>query len=160
MQNIATMFGNAISAPLTQAVRAATQTPGPAQGKSKIPAPDKYSGKKGNAAKAFLLDCRTYFLANPSSFPSEDSRIMYVLSSMKEGIPKQWGQHYLNKLVQGDADPMLDSWNAFHDGFLANWFDPAALQVAERHLTALKQVGSASDFAGSSLLSWNGMMPP
>lgn len=43
---------------------------------------------------------------------------MYAPSNMKEGIPKQWGQHYLTKLVSGDADPILDDWAAFEAVFL------------------------------------------
>lgn len=120
ISNMAALFGNALSAPLSQAVRAASQTPGPAQPKSKISAPEKYSGKTGNAAKAFILDCRTYFFTNPFSFPSDVLRIMYVLSSMKEGIPKQWGQQYLTKWVSDDAAPILDDWAAFEAGVLAN----------------------------------------
>ncbi|QRV88667.1 Retrotransposon-derived protein PEG10 [Ceratobasidium sp. AG-Ba] len=94
--------------------------PWPEQSQSKIPAPEKFSGKKGNAAKSFKLDCKTYFVANASSFPTDDARIMYVLMNLKEGIPKQWGQHYLNKLLGGNQDPVLDSWQAFKSRFLAN----------------------------------------
>ncbi|QRV92843.1 Retrotransposable element Tf2 protein [Ceratobasidium sp. AG-Ba] len=132
MSNIASVLQHALSRPLEQAVRAATQTPSPSDPKSKIPAPEKFSGKKGNAAKSFMLDCKTYFVANASSFPTDDARIMYVLMNLKKGIPKQWGQYYLNKLLAGDQDLVLDSWQAFESGFLANWSDPAALQVAER----------------------------
>ncbi|QRV92841.1 Retrotransposon-derived protein PEG10 [Ceratobasidium sp. AG-Ba] len=147
MSNIASVLQHALSRPLEQAVRAATQTPGPTNPKSKIPAPEKFSGKKGNAAKSFMLDCKTYFVANASSFPTDEARMMYVLMNLKEGIPKQWGQYYLNKLLAGDQDPLLDSWQAFESGFLANWSDPAALQVAERRINELKQTASASDYA-------------
>ncbi|KAB5587664.1 Retrotransposable element Tf2 [Ceratobasidium theobromae] len=114
----------------TQIVRAATQTPGPTQPKSKIPAPEKYDGKKGPAAKSFMLDCKTYFAANPSSFPSDESQIIFVLSTLKEGIAKQW------------AD-----WDVFEAGFLSNWTDPAALLTAEQKLGQLQQRGSANDYA-------------
>jgi hypothetical protein len=123
MNNIANVLTHALTCPLEQAVHAATQTPAPQQPKSKIPALEKYSGKKGNAAKSFILDCKTYFVANLSSFPTDNSRIMYVLMNLKEGIPKQWGQYYLNKLLGGDQDPLLNSWEAFETGFLANWSD-------------------------------------
>ncbi|QRV99684.1 Retrotransposon-derived protein PEG10 [Ceratobasidium sp. AG-Ba] len=147
MSNIASVLQHALSRPLEQAVRAAMQTPSPSNPKSKIPAPEKFSGKKGNAAKSFMLDCKTYFVANASSFPTDDARIMYVLMNLKEGIPKQWGQYYLKKLLAGDQDPVLDSWQAFESGFLTNWSDPAALQVAERRINKLKQTASASDYA-------------
>ncbi|QRV87181.1 Retrotransposon-derived protein PEG10 [Ceratobasidium sp. AG-Ba] len=119
----------------------------PEQSQEQDPAPEKLSGKKGNAAKSFMLDCKTDFVANASSFPTDEARIMYVLMNLKEGIPKQWGQYYLNKLLAGDQDPVLDSWQAFESGFLANWSYPAALQVAERRINELKQTASASDYA-------------
>ncbi|QRV88668.1 Retrotransposon-derived protein PEG10 [Ceratobasidium sp. AG-Ba] len=147
MSNIASVLQHALSRPLEQTVRAATQTPGPTNPKSKIPAPEKFSGKEGNAAKSFMLDCKTYFVANTSSFPTDEARMMYVLMNLKEGTPKQWGKYYLNKLLAGDQDPLLDSWQAFESGFLANWSDHAALQVAERRINELKQTASASDYA-------------
>ncbi|KAF8747241.1 Retrotransposon gag protein [Rhizoctonia solani] len=137
-----------------------SQTPGPAQAKSKIPAPEKYDGKKGPAAKSFILDCKTYFLSNASSFPSDHSRISFVLMNLKDGQPKKWGQIYLEKLLNGDDEPTLESWNTFEAAFLRNWSDPAAAQIAERRLRELKQLKSASDYATefriiASKLEWS-----
>ncbi|KAF8752485.1 hypothetical protein RHS01_07525 [Rhizoctonia solani] len=73
LHNIATIMGRALSVPLQSTFRGLSQTPGPAQAKSKIPAPEKYDGKKGPAAKSFFLDCKTYFLSNAFSFPSDHS---------------------------------------------------------------------------------------
>jgi hypothetical protein len=131
MEQFAELVGCAFSTPLQEAIRSVSQTPGPATSKSKIPAPKKYDGKKGPGAKSFILDCKTYFLSNPGSFPSDHSRISYVLMSLKDGIPKQWGQYYLKKLIDGDPDPLLQNWNTFEQGFLSNWTDPASVQVAE-----------------------------
>jgi hypothetical protein len=64
------------------------------------------------------------------------------LMSLKDGIPKQWGQYYLKKLIDGDPDPLLENWNTFEQGFLSNWTDPASVQVAERRLRALNQFGT------------------
>ncbi|GAB1526407.1 hypothetical protein RhiTH_009574 [Rhizoctonia solani] len=71
LHNIATIMGRALSVPLQSTLRGLSQTPGPAQVKSKIPAPEMYNGKNGPAAKSFILDCKTYFLSNASSFPSD-----------------------------------------------------------------------------------------
>ncbi|QRW16914.1 Retrotransposable element Tf2 protein [Rhizoctonia solani] len=43
----------------------------PSPSQIKIPAPEKYNGKKGPAAKSFIQDCNTYFLSNAASFPSD-----------------------------------------------------------------------------------------
>jgi hypothetical protein len=50
--------------------------------------------------------------------------------SLKDRIPKQWGQYYLKKLIDGDPDPLLVNWNTFEQGFLSNWTDTASVQVA------------------------------
>ncbi|CCO33467.1 hypothetical protein BN14_07545 [Rhizoctonia solani AG-1 IB] len=97
MHNLATMMGRALSVPLQSTFRSLSQTPGPAQPKSKIPAPEKYDGKKGPAAKSFILDCKTYFFSNSSSFHLDHSHISLVLMNLKEGQPKKWGQIVINK---------------------------------------------------------------
>ncbi|QRW25604.1 Retrotransposon-derived protein PEG10 [Rhizoctonia solani] len=71
LHNIATIMGRALSVPLQRTFRGLSQTLGPAQVKSKIPALEKYDGKKGPAAKSLILDCKTYFLSNASSFPAD-----------------------------------------------------------------------------------------
>ncbi|CEL54239.1 hypothetical protein RSOLAG1IB_11637 [Rhizoctonia solani AG-1 IB] len=113
MHNLATTMGRALSVPLQSTFRSLSQTPGPAQPKSKIHAPEKYDGKKGPAAKSFILDCKTYFFSNSSSFPSDHSRNSFVLMNLKEGQPKNWGQIYLKKLLDGVYEPILVSWDAF-----------------------------------------------
>ncbi|QRW24114.1 Retrotransposon-derived protein PEG10 [Rhizoctonia solani] len=50
--------------------------------------------------------------------------------NLKDGQPKKWGQIYLEKLLNGDDKPTLESWNTFEAAFLRNWSDPAA-QIAE-----------------------------
>ncbi|CCO37117.1 Retrotransposable element Tf2 155 kDa protein type 2 [Rhizoctonia solani AG-1 IB] len=147
MHNLATIMGRALSVPLQSTFRSLSQTPGPAQPKSKIPAPEKYDGKKGPAAKSFILDCKTYFFSNSSSFPSDHSHISFVLMNLKEGQPKKWGQIYLEKLLDGAHEPILESWDAFEAAFLRNWSDPATAQVAERRLRNLKQSRAASNYA-------------
>ncbi|KAB5587404.1 Retrotransposon-derived protein PEG10 [Ceratobasidium theobromae] len=104
-------------------------------------------GRKGQLPKSFMLDCKTYFAANPSSFPADESQIIFILSTLKEGIAKQWGQYYLSQIHQGHMDGILADWDIFEAGFLSNWTDPAALLTAEQKLGQLQQHGSANDYA-------------
>jgi hypothetical protein len=53
MEQFAELVGHAFSAPLQEAIRSVSQTPGPAANKSRIPAPGEYDGKKGPGAKSF-----------------------------------------------------------------------------------------------------------
>ncbi|QRW17985.1 Retrotransposon-derived protein PEG10 [Rhizoctonia solani] len=142
------MTGRALSVPLQSTFRGLSQTPGPAQVKSKIPAPEKYDGKKGPAAKSFILDCKTYYLSNASSFPSDHSHISFILMNLKDGQPKN------------DDEPTLESWNTFKAAFLHNWSNSAAAQIAEQCLRKRKQLKSASDYATefriiASKLEWS-----
>jgi hypothetical protein len=146
MEQFAELVGCTFSAPLQPASRSVSQTPGPVASKSMIPASEKYDGKKGPVAKSFILDCKTYFLSNPASFPSAHSHISYVLMSLKDGILKQWGQYYLKKRIDGDPDPLLEDWNMFEQVFLSNWTDRATVQVAEQQLRTLNQSHSAQEY--------------
>jgi hypothetical protein len=82
MHNLATIMGRALSVLLQSTFRSLSPTPGQAQPKSKVPAPEKYDGKKGPAAKSFILDCKTYFFSNSSSFSSDHSCISFVIMSL------------------------------------------------------------------------------
>ncbi|CCO35959.1 hypothetical protein RSOLAG1IB_12577 [Rhizoctonia solani AG-1 IB] len=147
MHNLATIVGRALSVPLQSTFMSLSQTPGPAQLKLKIPAPEKYDGKKGPTMKSFILDCKTYFFSNSSSFPLDHSLISFDLMNLKEGQPKKWGQIYLEKLLDGAREPVLESWDAFEEAFLCNWSNPAAAQAAEHCLRDLKQSRAASNYA-------------
>ncbi|KAF8750724.1 Retrotransposable element tf2 155 kda protein type 1-like, partial [Rhizoctonia solani] len=74
--------------------------------------------------------------------------------------PKKWRQVYLEKLLNGDDKPTLESWNTFEAAFLCNWSNPAAAQIAEQCLHKLKQLKSASNNATefkiiASKLEWS-----
>ncbi|GAB1527232.1 hypothetical protein RhiTH_010407 [Rhizoctonia solani] len=133
-------MGRALSVPLQSTFRRLSQTPGPASVKSKIPAPEKYDGKKGPAAKSFFLDCK-----HTSSAMLPPSLLITI---------------YLEKLLNGDDKPTLESWNTFEAAFLHNRSNPAAAQIAEQRLCKLKQLKSASDYATefriiASKLEWS-----
>jgi hypothetical protein len=81
-----------------------------------------------------MLDCKTYFFSNSSSFRLNHSHISFVLMNLKEGQPKKCGQIYLKKLLDGVYEPILESWDAFEAAALHNWSNPAAAQVAKRCL--------------------------
>ncbi|QRW20509.1 Retrotransposon-derived protein PEG10 [Rhizoctonia solani] len=67
--------------------------------------------------------------------------------SVKDGQPKKWGQIYLEKLLNGDDEPTLESWITLETAFLHYWSNPAAAQIAEQRLRELKQLKSASNYA-------------
>ncbi|GAB1526643.1 hypothetical protein RhiTH_009813 [Rhizoctonia solani] len=71
------------------------------------------------------------------------------LQSTFRGLSQTPGpaQIYLEKLLNGDDKPTLESWNTFEAAFLRNCSNPAAAQIAERRLRELKQLKSASNNA-------------
>ncbi|QRW02842.1 Retrotransposon-derived protein PEG10 [Ceratobasidium sp. AG-Ba] len=125
--NIASVLQHALSGPREQAVRAASEIPGPTGAKSKIPAPEKYSRKKGNATKSFIMDCKTYFVANLSpAFPQMTAGSCVSSWTGRREFPSSGA-------------------NTASTSYLLS--DPAALQVAELQINDLKQTASGSDYA-------------
>ncbi|CCO35654.1 hypothetical protein BN14_09772 [Rhizoctonia solani AG-1 IB] len=67
---------------------------------------------------------------------------------------------FLEKLLDGAYEPILESWDTFEVAFLCNWSNPAAAQVAEHCLRNLKQSRAASNYATNfriiaSRLEWS-----
>ncbi|GAB1521007.1 hypothetical protein RhiTH_004097 [Rhizoctonia solani] len=80
--------------------------------------------------------------------------------NLKDRQPKKWGQIYLEKLLNGDDEPTLESWITLETAFLHYWSNPAAAQIAEQRLRELKQLKSASNYATefriiASKLEWS-----
>ncbi|KAF8755995.1 Retrotransposon gag protein [Rhizoctonia solani] len=142
LHNIATIMGRALSVPLQSTLRGLSQTPGPAQVKSKIPAPEMYNGKNGPAAKSFILDCKTYFLSNASSFPSDHTNLG-ILDTFETAFLRNWSnpaaaqiaEQHLRKLKQ------LKSASNYATEFriiasTLEWSDPALIASFHQGLKA------------------------
>ena len=55
----------------------------------RLPVPERYEGEPGSC-RSFLLTCSLVFELQPSSFPSERSRVVYVITLLS-GRACEWG---------------------------------------------------------------------
>ncbi|KAF8749893.1 hypothetical protein RHS01_09763 [Rhizoctonia solani] len=55
---------------------------------------------------------------------------------LRRWTTQEVGTDLLEKLLNGDDKPTLESWNTFEAAFLRNWSNPAAAQIAEQRLQA------------------------
>lgn len=85
---------------------------------------------------------------NEDSFPTNMSKVYYILTCMKPGTTAMaWGYPYLKQLNDRDPNAEIDSLDTLHSKFLENFTDSTAKLQAERTLKRLKQTGSAADYA-------------
>jgi hypothetical protein len=85
---------------------------------------------------------------NEDSFPTETSKIFYILSSMKPGTTAMaWGFPYLKQLNDRDPNCEIDSLNTLNLRFMETFTDSTSKFQAERAMKRLKQTGSAADYA-------------
>ncbi|XP_026164228.1 uncharacterized protein LOC113131342 [Mastacembelus armatus] len=98
----------------------------------RLPPPTSYSGEVGRS-RSFLTKCDFVFSLQPSAFPTEDSKVIYIISLL-EGEAAQWGtsawrrQEYYCRSAKDFGDQ------------LSSIFDPVRPEVgAQSHLTRLLQ---------------------
>ena len=115
--------------------------------KSKIPKPDAYEGKRGSSAKQYFTKVLAYFDAHRRSFPNDREKINFLLSNMGEGTAAAWAQPFLEKLVNHEDHPYIQSLANFQKVFLINFGDPSAEIEADRRIRRLTQKASAADYA-------------
>jgi hypothetical protein len=66
--------------------------------KSHIAKPDPF--KERRDFHKFIQSTFLYTTANPREFPSDDSKIMFYLSYMKEGLPGQFAENVVQKMME------------------------------------------------------------
>ena len=80
-----------------------TRTPSPPQIKYKEPkiaAPLPFDGKRENT-ESFLNSCSLYISARPSEFPTEDSKMHWVMSYMQNGSARLWRDYIMAQIRKG-----------------------------------------------------------
>ncbi|KAG8683243.1 hypothetical protein FRC08_014400 [Ceratobasidium sp. 394] len=109
--------------------------------------PDRFSGKKGREAEAFMTKMEAHF-ADYDDYDIDDERkIRATLSNMAEGKADDWAQPLLQKFTRGEDHEFFQSWETFRKAFLDSFTDPVKKEKAVRELGNLKQTGAAQDYA-------------
>ena len=103
--------------------------------------PDKFSGKD---VEKFIRSVRIFIKANDTAFTTDDKKILFTLSCMKEGSANEWAQNYTDSHLDDD------NWGTF-DNFLKllrqAFGDPNEAKDAQHRLESFKQgTLTASEF--------------
>ncbi|SGY78585.1 BQ5605_C008g04896 [Microbotryum silenes-dioicae] len=126
--------------------------------KSQLAKPDKYDGKKKVKFKTFITQIKFYIFGNPSSFPTDESKIAFIISHLT-GDAFQHFEHAIN--AKDDSKPeWLTNYQKFLDQAELVLGDPDYRNNLTRQLMSLVQSGPASVYASkftqiSSQLDWN-----
>ena len=137
----------------------AASTPS-AKNEPKIPDPPMFSGER-KALLPFLAKCRLKFVGQPSSFPTETAKIIYVGSRL-EGPPFSWFSPLNDRLQdpeEQDPEELL-TFDALAKSLTTLYGDPHLALTAERKLRALRQTTSVAHYIADfeeyrQYLTWN-----
>lgn len=140
-------------------VRASSSNPNQ---EPKIPDPPMYSGDKKELVH-FLTKCRMKFEGQPSRFPSDRNKIIYVGTRL-EGPAFSWFQPLMAVWPPGtppeSAPAQLQSYELFETALKELYGDPNQAATAERKLRMLKQLTSVAEYsarfeAERQYVKWN-----
>jgi len=131
-----------------------------ARNEPKIPDPPMFNGER-KSLLPFLAKCRLKFVGQPSSFPTETAKIIYVGSRL-EGPPFSWFSPLNDRLQdpEGENPPELLSFETLSKNLTTLYGDPHLALTAERKLRALRQTTSVAHYIADfeeyrQYLTWN-----
>ena len=124
-------------------------TPTPVRpGERKIRPPPDFSGDRTQAS-LFFNTCRTYLRLNDAAYPSDEEKIIFILSFMEGGTAGPWKEVVMQDAYETDARGVEKGFGTFAD-FRTNFFGAfqplsPAMDCITR-MKNLKQTGSAEDY--------------
>ncbi|KAJ7275918.1 hypothetical protein C8J57DRAFT_1061789 [Mycena rebaudengoi] len=94
----------------------------------------------GNAKKVdqLLADCWLNFQGN-SAYDSEQAKITYCLSYMKEGGTAMWANNVILALQKGSGEGCYTTWESFKEAVISNFKGGAQVEIAWAKIGALYQ---------------------
>jgi hypothetical protein len=116
--------------------------------------PKEYDGKDRNACTTFLAQVRLYLSGSPQEFASDEAKVMFVTSYLRDRAFAWIEPKLLND------DPILHNFELFADELLRNLGDPEREKTMSKKLRALRQTSSAAAYrtefdAISQYLTWD-----
>ena len=66
--------------------------------KTHLKKPTPFHGDK-KLIKKFLQECDLYILGNAKDFPTNDSKVIFILSYMDDGEAEEWKQYFIDNEV-------------------------------------------------------------
>lgn len=143
--SIRQLFDRLPPTPLAPPAMSSTALPSPqppiSMMEPRLPPPQRYTGDP-NACRGFLTQCSLSFELQPSSFPSDRSKVAYLITLLS-GKALAWATE-----VWGAQSPCCSSYSAFEMEFKKVFDHPIRGREASKRLLTLQQDGrSAADYA-------------
>lgn len=119
----------------------------------KVTEPPEYSGKVSEF-RAFFTQIGVVFTLRPSSFPTDETKVLYVISRLR-GSAMNWSIN----IAEDVNHPLRHDYEEFKQQFKSAFQDTSSIQNAENKICSLRQTASASDYASEfhSLATYIGL---
>lgn len=98
--------------------------------------PEPWSGKH---YKDFIHLINVYFAANRALYTTDEAKILFTLSLMREGTAGPWAQNFIDGRTQPRGLVILDSWNDFTRELNTSFGDINEAQHAQEELLTIQQ---------------------
>ncbi|WVN88933.1 uncharacterized protein L203_104148 [Cryptococcus depauperatus CBS 7841] len=105
----------------------------PSSGK-RVVTPERFDGSNPAALNHFLFQCRSEFLQNSSSYPSEESKVHFATNHLAGSVAET-----VVIYLQGDACPWESDFDAFAKFLVNGWGNPIKRQLARQKLQNIRQ---------------------
>lgn len=106
--------------------------------------PEAFDGKR---YKDFIRTVDVYIRANRANFTDDETKILFILSLMREGLAGAWAQNYVDAARVRGVLTITQTWGAFTADLEKAFGDPNESQHAQTALMALRQgTRTAEDF--------------
>lgn len=140
--------------PTPQPQLAPQPQPTPQSKEPRLGDPEFFSGE-GRKLRNFVAKCRLSFRTQPSRFPTEQLKVSYALSFLRDKAFTRF-EPLLNK----DSPPELESFDSFAKVLESNFGEPDQEAAAMRQICALRQTTSAASYASEfkglqQFIDWN-----
>ena len=100
--------------------------------------PTPFDGDR-KKVESFIQECRVYLQVNKAVYNTDEARIAFILSFMKEKEALKWKLTFLRSITNADGDLVFPSTKEFMD-YIADYFTPTLqTQEAIHQLALLKQ---------------------
>ena len=109
--------------------------------KSHLRKPPTFTGKN---YQTWMMAAELYMRANPRDFTTDESKILFALSFMTEGMPEQWALDF-NEDVMSEDVWNFGTWAAFKTKLRASFEDKEKAKNARTALHQLKQGSRTAD---------------
>ena len=83
----------------------------------------------------FRLTYIIYLMQNNSVYPTDQDKILFILSLMNDGVPGEWMKHWMAQLIAGRQ--RVPSYDEFNKQLKKRFLDPNLNQLEYQSITKM-----------------------